>query len=305
VAAPSDVVDLVGTTGMTRPSGARSAGRFAVALALYLGAGAASGAVGGWPVRLAAWSVQALVLTGTYSAMHEAAHRHLFTGARANRVAGVACGSTILVDFSLYRAFHLQHHASTASADDPEPTADVRGVGGYLGVVAAAGPAFVGGLAVDTARTAVGAPPAYVRTSAQRRAVRVDGLALAAAVTLAVAGLATHPGATLAWWLVPLGITYTLPFVLTALPEHHGCDRTGEPLANTRTVVSNRLFRFLYWNNNFHAEHHLAPSVAYHRLPELHRHLAGRHQHLSPSYLAFHRDVVRGLRAGRGGSVRP
>lgn len=296
MAAPADVVELVAGEGMTRPAGGRSAERLAVAVGLYLGAGLVAGAVGGWPARLVAWAVQAVVLTGAYSAMHEAAHRHLFAARILNRVVGLMCASAILVDFSLYRAFHLQHHASTAAADDPEPTADIRSLGGYLAVVAVAGPAFVGGLAVDVVRSLVGAGPRYVRSASQRHDVRRDAVVWALAVAVAVAGLLRSPGATLTWWLVPLAITYSLPFIVTALPEHHGCERTSDPLTNTRTVVSNPVFRYLYWNNNFHAEHHLAPSVAYHRLPDLHAHLAGRHEHLSPSYLAFHRGLVRDLR---------
>jgi fatty acid desaturase len=296
----SDVAEVVADRGMTRADGRTSAGRFAVAVALYLGAGLAAGAVGGAPARVAAWLVQAIVLTGTYSAMHEAAHRHLFAGRSANRVAGVLCGAAILVDFSLYRTFHLQHHATTASADDPEPKAELRSVAAYLGVVAVAGAAFVLGLLVDVARTLAGRPPRYVRTDAQRRAVQRDALPLGVALAVAVGGLLVAPGTVLRWWLVPLAITYTVPFILTALPEHHGCGTAADPLSHTRTVVSNPVFRYLYWNNNFHAEHHLAPSVAYHRLPELHAHLAGRHEHVSRSYLSFHRDLVR--RLGRTGS---
>ncbi|MCU1484858.1 MAG: Fatty acid desaturase [Actinomycetia bacterium] len=295
----ADVAELVATNGMTRPSARESTTRFAVAVATYVSAGALASAVGGWPARAGAWGLQALVLTGLYSAMHEAAHRHLYRARWADRLAGVACASAILVDFSLYRAFHLRHHVTTATADDPEPKADLRSVGGYLAVVAAAGPAFVVGLLVDAARAVAGHPPRYVRTDGQRSAVRVDAVALVAALGVAVGGLVVAPGAVLRWWLVPLAITYSVPFILTALPEHHGCDIDPDPLANTRTVVSNPVFRFLYWNNNFHAEHHLAPSVAYHRLPELHRDLAGCHGHLSRSYLGFHRDLLRTLRGTR------
>jgi fatty acid desaturase len=296
----SDVAELVAGRGMTRADGRGSLGRFAVAVVLYVVAGVAAAAAGGWPALVVAWLVQAVVLTGTYSAMHEAAHRHLFPSRSANRVAGVLCGSAILVDFSLYRTFHLQHHATTASADDPEPRAELRSVGAYLGVVAAAGTAFVGGLLADVVQVVLGRSPRYVRTDAQRRAVRADAVPLLVALAVAVGGLAVAPGTVLRWWLVPLLLTYTVPFILTALPEHHGCAVDPDPLANTRTVVSNPLFRFLYWNNNFHAEHHLAPAVAYHRLPELHAHLAGRHEHLSRSYVGFHAGLVRSFGGGRG-----
>ena len=39
---------------------------------------------------------------------------------------------------------------------------------------------------------------------------------------------------------------------------------------NTRTVKMNVVNRFLYWNMNYHVEHHMFPMVPYHRLPELH-----------------------------------
>ena len=39
---------------------------------------------------------------------------------------------------------------------------------------------------------------------------------------------------------------------------------------NSRTIYMNPVFRFVYWNMNYHVEHHMFPMVPYHRLPELH-----------------------------------
>jgi fatty acid desaturase len=39
---------------------------------------------------------------------------------------------------------------------------------------------------------------------------------------------------------------------------------------NSRTVYMNPVFRFLYWNMNYHVEHHMFPMVPYHALPRLH-----------------------------------
>lgn len=39
---------------------------------------------------------------------------------------------------------------------------------------------------------------------------------------------------------------------------------------NSRTFYSNPLVRFLYWNMNYHIEHHMFPMVPYHALPALH-----------------------------------
>lgn len=39
---------------------------------------------------------------------------------------------------------------------------------------------------------------------------------------------------------------------------------------NSRTVLMNPVFRFLYWNMNYHIEHHMFPMVPYHALAKLH-----------------------------------
>lgn len=39
---------------------------------------------------------------------------------------------------------------------------------------------------------------------------------------------------------------------------------------NSRTVLMNPVSRFLYWNMNYHVEHHMYPSTPYHALPLLH-----------------------------------
>lgn len=39
---------------------------------------------------------------------------------------------------------------------------------------------------------------------------------------------------------------------------------------NCRTVYMNPLNRYLYWNMNYHVEHHMFPLVPYHNLPRLH-----------------------------------
>jgi len=39
---------------------------------------------------------------------------------------------------------------------------------------------------------------------------------------------------------------------------------------NCRTVYMNLIHRYLYWNMNYHVEHHMFPLVPYHNLPKLH-----------------------------------
>ena len=52
---------------------------------------------------------------------------------------------------------------------------------------------------------------------------------------------------------------------------------------NCRTVYMNPIHRYLYWNMNYHVEHHMFPLVPYHALPRLHAAREGRLPHALPA----------------------
>src|SRR5690606_12117628 len=57
-----------------------------------------------------------------------------------------------------------------------------------------------------------------------------------------------------------------------AFTQHAGlAENVLDHRLNCRTVYMNRVNRFLYWNMNYHLEHHMFPLVPYHALPELHK----------------------------------
>jgi len=62
-------------------------------------------------------------------------------------------------------------------------------------------------------------------------------------------------------WLMPI----------YGLTQHAGLqENVLDFRLNCRTVYMNRVHRFLYWNMNYHLEHHMYPLVPYHALPKLH-----------------------------------
>lgn len=62
-------------------------------------------------------------------------------------------------------------------------------------------------------------------------------------------------------WLMPI----------YGLTQHVGLqENVLDHRLNCRTVYMNRVHRFLYWNMNYHVEHHMFPLVPYHALPKLH-----------------------------------
>ena len=63
----------------------------------------------------------------------------------------------------------------------------------------------------------------------------------------------------------------TWHMVMTGLLQHIGlADNVVDHRLNTRTVYMNPISRFIYWNMNYHVEHHMFPMVPYHALPRLH-----------------------------------
>jgi len=58
---------------------------------------------------------------------------------------------------------------------------------------------------------------------------------------------------------------------LFALTQHAGlAENVHDHRLNSRTVNLNPIFRFLYFNMNYHIEHHMFPMVPFHALPKLH-----------------------------------
>jgi Na+-transporting NADH:ubiquinone oxidoreductase subunit F len=61
---------------------------------------------------------------------------------------------------------------------------------------------------------------------------------------------------------------------------------------NCRTVYMNPFSRFVYWNMNYHLEHHMFPLVPYHALPRLHELIKHDCPPPYPSILAAWREIL-------------
>jgi fatty acid desaturase len=64
---------------------------------------------------------------------------------------------------------------------------------------------------------------------------------------------------------------------------------------NSRTILMNPFFRFIYWNMNYHVEHHMFPMVPYHALPALHEAVKADCPAPYASTLAAYREILPAL----------
>ena len=64
---------------------------------------------------------------------------------------------------------------------------------------------------------------------------------------------------------------------------------------NSRTIYMNPFFRFVYWNMNYHVEHHMFPMAPYHALPALHEAIKADCPEAYPSTIAAYREILPAL----------
>jgi fatty acid desaturase len=263
-AAEAQARRLVAAEHLARPRTLASAGHLAVAWCAGAALAVLVVRVPSLLVRLPAWWAMAWLLVGNGAVAHECVHGHLFASRRASRLVGTVAAASLLLPWSAYRAFHLEHHAHTASAGDPEGTPLTFGsFGQYLVTVLSIGPGFLALLWADACRVAVGRSARRGDRWAAGDRTLTRWTVASAAVLLPVAALvaATHWRVLLVAWVAPLALALLVCLPAVLVPEHAGAEPSADPLLVTRTVRSSRLLRWAYWQNNRHAAHHLLPAA--------------------------------------------
>ncbi len=81
--------------------------------------------------------------------------------------------------------------------------------------------------------------------------------------------------------------------VVYSMTQHAGlAENVLDHRLNCRTVRMNAVNRFLYWNMNYHIEHHMYPLVPFHALPRLHEVIKDDCPTPYPSLLAAWREIL-------------
>jgi fatty acid desaturase len=226
------------------------------------------------------WCVPFLVVYGVLygsssdSRWHECGHGTAFRTRWMNDVIYEFASFMILRNSVTWRWSHARHHTDTiivgrdVEISVPRPPKPWRVALVFIGL-----PDAVTSMAA-LLRNAFGhlspAEKNFIPEMEQGRAVRVARWHIAVYVgTIAVALYVQS-------WLpvVMIGLPRLYGAwhgILTGLLQHAGlADNVTDHRLNTRTVLINPVSRFIYWNMNYHVEHHMFPMVPYHALPKLH-----------------------------------
>ena len=212
--------------------------------------------------------------TSSDSRWHECGHGTAFKTDWMNIALYEIASFMVMRESVIWRWSHNRHHSDTIIVGrDPEiqrpRPPDLRAqvlslwaVGGYR--------SYFPGLV----RHALGRMTAAERTFIP--ASEFPKVARNARICLAIYGVVI--AAAIIWqsW-IPIFL-FVLPqffgtwlMILHNTTQHAGlAENVLDHRLNCRTVYMNPISRFIYWNMNYHVEHHMFPLVPYHALPRLH-----------------------------------
>ena len=227
-----------------------------------------------------AWAAIPFMLYGVIygstsdSRWHETGHGTAFKTDWMNNALYEIASFMVMREATVWRWSHNRHHSDTIIVGRdreiavPRPPNMFKFVLGFVGVPAAIDyfqRVFLhctGRLAAD--ERAFVPPSEYGKVIWRGR--------LYALIYACVIGLALYQRSILP--LMFIGLPHFYGIWLTQIygtTQHAGlAENVLDHRLNCRTVYMNPIHRYLYWNMNYHVEHHMFPLVPYHALPRLH-----------------------------------
>jgi fatty acid desaturase len=191
---------------------------------------------------------------------------------------------------------HARHHTDTYIIGlDPEissfrPPDILRQIAAYVGLIEF--PLSIKAMLRQAAGRLDEAERVYVPMSEQPKIQRTAIIWMM--VYAAVVGLCFFTQSILPALYIGLPRLYGVWFIqLVALPQHAGLlDDVFDHRLDSRTFHMNTVGRFLYWNMNYHVEHHMFPMVPYYNLPALHEIIKSDCPPPYPSLWATYREII-------------
>jgi fatty acid desaturase len=274
-------------------SDVRGTTRLALHLACLIAAGWWVALASGWMI-LPAVFVLGLVQVALFAPAHEAMHQTAFASRRANAIVGWLAAAPSLLNLQFYTAFHLAHHRHTQIPGlDPELlTHPPETIGRYVTRILG-WPFWSLRLLVvfDSWRGDLSRYP-YVTAAAAPSIVRSVGAMSVLMVGGAIGSALLFGWATpLLFWIGPQLLGQP-PLRAYLLAEHTGCTHDRNGLTNTRTTMTAWPVRLLMWNMPFHAEHHMYPSIPFHRLPDAHHQIRAKLGFIQDGYFRWNIDFI-------------
>src|SRR6266567_543559 len=240
------------------------------------------------------WAIPAFALYGVLygsaadSRWHECGHRTAFRSAWMNDVVYQISSFLLLRESTPSRWSHIRHHTDTIIVGrDPEIQVprppDLLGAALNLFNLKN-GPKELRKMVIHSFGRLTAEEKTFIPDSERSKVYWIARLYLL--ILAGVVGCSLARRSILPLLFIGLSSFYGAWLLLVfALTQHAGlAENVLDHRLNSRTVYLNPAFRFLYWNMNYHVEHHMFPMVPYHALPALHEEVKAD---LPPAYHGF------------------
>jgi len=230
-----------------------------------------------WPTP---WALLPLFVYGVVyasssdSRWHEAGHGTAFKTDWMNNVLYEIASFMVMRESTVWRWSHVRHHSDTIIVGrDPEiavprPTNLRKFIGNFFNL--SVYPSYFKHLFIHATGKITPEEQTFIPETEYHKVVLRARICIAVYASVLVLAVLTHS---------------LLPLLLIGLPNLYGAwmmpmwgytqhaglaENVLDHRLNCRTVYMNWLNRYLYWNMNYHLEHHMFPLVPYHNLPKLH-----------------------------------
>ena len=266
-------------------------------LALLIGSGCAAWALWGtWWALLAFAAYGVLYASTSDSRWHEAGHGTAFRTDWMNNALYEIASFMVMRESTVWRWSHTRHHSDTIIVGrDPEIAVprppDLKGlilaffnIGVY--------PKYFKHIFLHSLGRMTDDEKTYIPESEFPKIYRHARIYIL--IYAGVVALSLYMGSILPLLFVGLTNLYgSWLMVVYGLTQHTGlAENVLDHRLNCRTVHMNPIHRFLYWNMNYHVEHHMFPLVPYHALPRLHAAIKADCPPPYPSLLSAWREIV-------------
>jgi MocE subfamily Rieske [2Fe-2S] domain protein len=243
--------------------------------ALILGAGYATYALWGTWWVIAPYLIYSVLYASTSdSRWHESGHGTAFKTDWMNNVLYEIASFMVMRESTVWRWSHTRHHSDTIIIGrDPEiavplPPNLIAIVMKFFNLRVY--PVYFRGIMMHSVGRMSAAERTFIPEAEFPKIYRKARIYVA--LYAIVIGLSIYERSILPLMFIGLTNlfgTWLLP--LYGLTQHAGlAENVLDHRLNCRTVYMNPINRYLYWNMNYHVEHHMFPLVPFHALPKLH-----------------------------------
>ncbi|MFP5205781.1 MAG: NADH:ubiquinone reductase (Na(+)-transporting) subunit F [Acidobacteriota bacterium] len=268
--------------------------------ALLIGSGVLTWKLWGtWWVILPYLVYTVLYGTSTDSRWHECGHGTAFRTDWMNRAVYEIASFMVLRESVLWRWSHIRHHSDTIIVGrDPEiqfpRPPSIRDL--VLMVFAVnVYPTHFPSLLRHALGGVTEGERGFIPATEYSKLFRNARIYLAIYLVVIAAAVLWHSWLPIFLFVLPQFFGTWLMVVHNSTQHAGLAENVLDHRLNCRTVYMNPISRFIYWNMNYHLEHHMFPLVPYHALPKLHEVIRSDCPPPYPSILAAWREILPAL----------